>query len=100
MQTSSSQKNLNKPQTQIPSSVVADSSSTAKTTGIPTLNTATNAGDNDVESLKSQVKDLSEKLETLKLKRAEDREKIREIDKLKIQNQQVISYIYQLVTFR
>jgi dynactin 1 len=39
--------------------------------------------------LKSTVKDLNEKLETLKLKRSEDREKLREFDKIKIQIQQV-----------
>jgi dynactin 1 len=43
--------------------------------------------------LRSQIKDLNEKLETLKLKRAEDREKLREFDKLKLLNQQVIIYI-------
>jgi dynactin 1 len=42
------------------------------------------------DALNYQNKDLSEKLETLKLKRAEDREKIREFEKSKIQLQQVI----------
>ena len=46
-------------------------------------------GEKDVGKLKAQVKDLTEKLETLKLKRAEDRDKIREYDKQKIQIQQV-----------
>ena len=43
----------------------------------------------DSEALKSQIKDLTEKLDTLKAKRAEDREKLREAEKLKLQNQQV-----------
>jgi hypothetical protein len=46
--------------------------------------------DKEKVQLRSQIKDLNEKLETLKLKRAEDREKLREFDKLKLLNQQVI----------
>ncbi len=49
--------------------------------------------DKEKVQLRSQIKDLNEKLETLKLKRAEDREKLREFDKLKLLNQQVIIYI-------
>jgi dynactin 1 len=51
--------------------------------------TADNVSDQQQEGLKNQIKDLNEKLETLKLKRAEDREKLREIDKLKLQLQQL-----------
>ena len=51
----------------------------------------TNNGDKDKEmaNLRSQNKDLNEKLETLKIKRSEDREKLREYEKNKIQIQQV-----------
>ena len=51
----------------------------------------TNNGDKDKEiaNLRSQNKDLNEKLETLKIKRGEDREKLREYEKNKIQIQQV-----------
>lgn len=55
----------------------------------------------DSEALKSQIKDLTEKLDTLKAKRAEDREKLREAEKLKLQNQQVkidILVVYEIFT--
>lgn len=42
--------------------------------------------------MKSTIKDLTEKLETLKLKRAEDREKLREFEKAKMQIQQLQDY--------
>ncbi|KAG7262402.1 hypothetical protein CRUP_024070 [Coryphaenoides rupestris] len=41
------------------------------------------------ESLRSQVKDLEEKLETLKMKRAEDKAKLKELEKHKIQLEQL-----------
>jgi dynactin 1 len=41
------------------------------------------------ENLKSKIKELEEKLDTLKAKRAEDRDKVRELDKTKIQLQQL-----------
>lgn len=44
--------------------------------------------------MESTIKDLNEKLETLKLKRAEDRDKLREFDKVKIQMQQVIKNFF------
>ena len=47
------------------------------------------ASSEEVPVLKNEINDLKEKLETLKLKRAEDREKLREIDKQKMQIQQV-----------
>jgi len=50
----------------------------------------TSGGDEkQTAQLRNTIKDLNEKLETLKLKRAEDREKLREFEKLKLQNQQV-----------
>ncbi|XP_053198984.1 dynactin subunit 1-like isoform X3 [Scomber japonicus] len=41
------------------------------------------------ESLKAQVKDLEEKLETLKMKRTEDKAKLKELEKHKIQLEQL-----------
>lgn len=41
------------------------------------------------ESLRAQVKDLEEKLETLKMKRMEDKIKLKELEKHKIQLEQL-----------
>ncbi|KAG5677570.1 hypothetical protein PVAND_007319 [Polypedilum vanderplanki] len=41
------------------------------------------------EDLKNQVRDLSEKLETLKIRRSEDKERMREYDKMKTQFDQL-----------
>lgn len=41
------------------------------------------------ESLRGQVRDLEEKLETLKMKRNEDKAKLKELEKYKIQLEQV-----------
>ncbi|XP_056401931.1 dynactin subunit 1 isoform X6 [Hyla sarda] len=41
------------------------------------------------ESLRAQVKDLEEKLETLKMKRAEDKTKLKELEKSKLQLEQL-----------
>lgn len=46
----------------------------------------------ELENLRAQVKDLQEKLETLKLKRHEDREKLKEYDKTKIQLEQLLEF--------
>ncbi|TNN50489.1 Dynactin subunit 1 [Liparis tanakae] len=43
----------------------------------------------DEESMRAQVKDLEEKLETLKMKRAEDKAKLKELEKHKIQLEQL-----------
>lgn len=43
----------------------------------------------EIEGLKAEVRDLNEKLETLKIKRAEDKVKLKEFEKVKIQLQQV-----------
>jgi hypothetical protein len=51
-----------------------------------------------IGQMESTIKDLNEKLDTLKLKRAEDREKLREFDKVKIQMQQVIN-CFTLILF-
>lgn len=41
------------------------------------------------ENLRAQVRDLEEKLETLKIKRNEDKAKLKELEKYKIQLEQV-----------
>src|SRR5690349_13525974 len=41
------------------------------------------------EDLKNQVRDLSEKLETLKVRRSEDKERMRDFDKMKTQYDQL-----------
>lgn len=41
------------------------------------------------EALRAQVKDLEEKLETLKMKRTEDKAKLKELEKHKIQLEQL-----------
>ncbi|RLV76482.1 hypothetical protein DV515_00016930 [Chloebia gouldiae] len=42
------------------------------------------------ENLRAQVRDLEEKLETLKIKRNEDKAKLKELEKYKIQLEQVL----------
>lgn len=46
----------------------------------------------EVENRNQQIKDFSEKLETLKLKRQEDKERLKDYDKLKIQLEQLIEF--------
>jgi dynactin 1 len=46
----------------------------------------------EIEGLKAEVKDLEEKLETLKVKRSEDKVKLKEFEKVKIQLQQLQEY--------
>lgn len=41
------------------------------------------------DGLKAEIKDLNEKLETLRIKRGEDKTKLKEFEKVKIQMQQV-----------
>ncbi|KAJ8931890.1 hypothetical protein NQ314_015159 [Rhamnusium bicolor] len=46
----------------------------------------------ELENRSQQIRDLGEKLETLKLKRQEDKEKLKDYDKLKIQLEQLIEF--------
>ncbi|XP_054715977.1 dynactin subunit 1-like [Uloborus diversus] len=46
----------------------------------------------EIDGLKSEIKDLNEKLETIKIKRSEDLAKIKEAEKTKIQVQQLLEY--------
>lgn len=39
----------------------------------------------EIENRQQQIKDLTEKLESLKLRRQEDKDKLKDFDKLKIQ---------------
>ncbi|KFM67674.1 Dynactin subunit 1, partial [Stegodyphus mimosarum] len=48
--------------------------------------------DQEIDSLKNEIKDLNEKIETLKIKRLEDQSKIKEAEKTKIQVQQLLEY--------
>ncbi len=43
----------------------------------------------EISNLRTELKDMDEKLETLKIKRGEDKVKLKELQKLKIQMQQV-----------
>uniref|UniRef100_A0A3P9KHH4 Dynactin subunit 1 n=1 Tax=Oryzias latipes TaxID=8090 RepID=A0A3P9KHH4_ORYLA len=59
---------------------------------IPTLHSPGNAAappSKEEETLRAQVKDLEEKLETLKMKRTEDKAKLKELEKHKIQLEQL-----------
>ncbi|KAM7376328.1 hypothetical protein PAMP_006069 [Pampus punctatissimus] len=60
---------------------------------IPTLHSPGNppapVPSKEEEALRSQVKDLEEKLETLKMKRTEDKAKLKELEKHKIQLEQL-----------
>ena len=48
----------------------------------------------EIEGLQVEVKDLNEKLDTLKIKRNEDKAKLKEFEKTKIQLQQVVGTIF------
>ncbi|KAM6913227.1 dynactin subunit 1 [Xenentodon cancila] len=60
---------------------------------VPTLHSPGNppppAPSKEEEALRAQVKDLEEKLETLKMKRTEDKAKLKELEKHKIQLEQL-----------
>lgn len=51
----------------------------------------------EMENLRAEVRDLEEKLETLKVKRGEDKNKLKEFEKVKIQLQSVslLSFVAQ-----
>ncbi|RWS10602.1 dynactin subunit 1-like isoform X2 [Dinothrombium tinctorium] len=50
----------------------------------------------DVDSMKAELKDLQEKFDTLRLKRAEDKAKIKDFEKTKIQLQQLQEFKKQI----
>lgn len=47
----------------------------------------------EMDGLNAEIKDLNEKLETLRLKRQEDRTKLKELEKLKLQVLQVRQHV-------
>ncbi|XP_059611897.1 dynactin subunit 1 isoform X3 [Phlebotomus argentipes] len=51
----------------------------------------------EIDDLKGQVKDLTEKLETLRLRRAEDKERLREFDKMKTQFEQLQEFKHKIM---
>ncbi|XP_077419463.1 dynactin subunit 1 isoform X3 [Vanacampus margaritifer] len=63
---------------------------------IPTLHSPGNPPpplpSKEEEALRAQVKDLEEKLETLKVKRTEDKSKLKELEKHKIQLEQLLEW--------
>ncbi|XP_072434537.1 LOW QUALITY PROTEIN: dynactin subunit 1-like [Chiloscyllium punctatum] len=58
-------------------------------TGLPSPMAPPLLSPKEEETLRTQVKDLEEKLETLKMKRNEDRAKLKELEKFKIQFEQL-----------
>ncbi|XP_065349335.1 dynactin subunit 1 isoform X2 [Cloeon dipterum] len=46
----------------------------------------------EVVQLKNEIKDLNEKLETLKVKRGQDKEKLKEFDKVRLQLEQMVEF--------
>ncbi|XP_031440402.1 dynactin subunit 1a isoform X3 [Clupea harengus] len=72
-------------QTALGAPVVPTPSGTPAATGAPPPATTSK----EEEALRGQVKDLEEKLETLKLKRQEDKAKLKELEKHKIQLEQL-----------
>ncbi|XP_060687912.1 dynactin subunit 1-like isoform X2 [Hemiscyllium ocellatum] len=58
-------------------------------TGLPSAMAPPLLSPKEEETLRTQVKDLEEKLETLKMKRNEDRAKLKELEKFKIQFEQL-----------
>ena len=64
-------------------------SSPASTVQTPADRIAQLERQQETDNLKAEVRDLQEKLETLKVKRAEDKTKLKEFEKAKIQLQQV-----------
>lgn len=63
---------------------------------IPVIPSATAIQRESSYELEAQVKDLKEKLETLMMKRAEDKAKLKEFEKTKIQLQQLLEYKKQM----
>ena len=47
----------------------------------------------EMDGLRAEVKDLQEKLDTLKVKRAQDASKLKDHEKTKIQLQQVLCFV-------
>ncbi|PWA29707.1 hypothetical protein CCH79_00007833 [Gambusia affinis] len=61
----------------------------SKITEVASVSNPSTSALQEEEALRSQVKDLDEKLETLKMKRTEDKAKLKELEKHKIQLEQL-----------
>ncbi|XP_076067204.1 dynactin subunit 1-like isoform X5 [Oratosquilla oratoria] len=48
--------------------------------------------DQEIENLKGEIRDLNEKLETLRVKRAQDKDKLKEGEKLRLQVEQLVEF--------
>ncbi|MPC94619.1 Dynactin subunit 1 [Portunus trituberculatus] len=46
----------------------------------------------EMENLRGEIQDLNEKLETLRVKRAQDKEKLKEGEKMKLQVEQLLEF--------
>ena len=46
----------------------------------------------EINNYKDDVKDLQEKLETLKVKRAQDKEKMKDYERIVLQNEQLVEF--------
>lgn len=56
--------------------------------------------DQEIDQLKTEIKDLNEKLETIKIKRSEDQAKLKEFEKTKIQLQQLVEYKAKITEYQ
>ncbi|KAJ8316867.1 hypothetical protein KUTeg_004771 [Tegillarca granosa] len=75
------------------SSIPDLSASSSMLTSSPVIDKMTNLQQQqEMEGLKAEIKDLNEKLDTLKIKRSEDKAKLKEFEKSKIQLQQLQEY--------
>ncbi|XP_060728153.1 dynactin subunit 1 isoform X3 [Tachysurus vachellii] len=72
-------------QTPLAAPVIPSPVGTLPSPGAPSIS----APSKEEEALRAQVKDLEEKLETLRMKRAEDKAKLKELEKHKIQLEQL-----------
>lgn len=84
----------------VPGQVMAGSMSAATTTGV-SVSTLQNTVDEKLthlqllqenDNLKAQVNDLNEKVETLRVKRMQDKERMKEFEKTKLQFEQLLEF--------
>ena len=46
----------------------------------------------EINNYKEEIKDLGEKVDTLKVKRAQDQQKLKEMEKMVLQNEQLMEF--------
>ena len=79
------------------------SSGASSTAGSPTLSTVILSDkmeekiaaiqlQQEINNYKDEIKDLGEKLETVKVKRAQDQQKMKEFEKMVLQNEQLLEF--------